>query len=148
MLSKTRHWLVLALLALLPFHALFVTVGTKIFVGPGHPPLTVLALWKEVLIAVLLVIAAVELFSKRKFPKIDVVTGIIFALLVLSISTSYKLQATSYVFGFKYLFLPLLVFLICKALPWDKDFQSEKIPGVLLLVGVIVSAYGIVSYFL
>src|SRR3989344_4436029 len=110
MLSKTRHWLVLALLALLPFHALFVTVGTKIFVGPGHSPLTALAIWKELLLVAFFFIGGLELFSKRKMPKMDVAGILICVLFCLSILIAiihYPLSIihfSSFVFGFKYLF--------------------------------------------
>ncbi len=153
MLQNLRERLVLVLFGLLPFHAFLVTVGTKMLVGPGHPPLTVLALWKELLIAALFLIGFIELFSKRKFPKIDGVTSLILALLLLSIIISATqlqslLNYSHYIFGFKYLFLPLLVFLLCKALPWEEQFLERKVFPLLLYTSGIVAAYGIVSFFL
>src|SRR3989344_4147677 len=66
-LRTIRHHLVFLLFVLLPFHALFVTVGTKLIEGSGHPPHSLLALWKEVLMALIFVIAILELFqSDRK----------------------------------------------------------------------------------
>lgn len=159
-LFALRHTLVLLLIALLPFHALLVTVGTKLIVGPGNPPLPYLAIWKEILIAAIFVVGIMELSKKfthrRGFQytsilKVNAETWIILLLLLLSVligATHYSLLTTHYAYGFKYLFLPLLVFLLCKALPWDKDFLSEKIPGVLLLIGVFVSTYGILTFFL
>src|SRR3989344_9442685 len=65
-LRTIRHHLVFLLLVLLPFHALFVTVGTKLLEGSGHPPHSLLALWKEVLMALIFLIAILELFQKDR----------------------------------------------------------------------------------
>jgi len=64
--QKIREHLALLLLVLLPFHALFVTVVTKLIAGSGHAPLTILALWKEGLLGVILVMALVELALRTK----------------------------------------------------------------------------------
>ena len=62
MLQITREWCVLVLIGLLPFHALAVTIGTKVLLGPGHAPMPLLAVWKEGLLLVILGLAVVEIF--------------------------------------------------------------------------------------
>ena len=152
MLSKVRHWILLVLIALLPLHAFFVTVGTKLILGPGHPPLVYLAIWKEVLIVFFFLVAAFELLQKRKRPKLDLPTGLVLALLILSLLipfvTRYEFETLSYVFGFKYLFLPLLLFVVCKSLSWDTDFLEKKVFHVLFFVGWFVVTLGTISLFL
>ena len=61
MLSIFRERLTIALIALLPLHALLVTVLTKVIAGAGHAPLPVLALWKEALLGIILLIALWEI---------------------------------------------------------------------------------------
>jgi O-antigen ligase len=150
-LSKIRHGILLVLIALLPFHALFVTVGTKLLLGPGHPPLFALAVWKELLLAVFFVTAGMELYAKKKSLKIDAVGGVMIALLVLSLIVSITHSALFtpyYLYGFKYLFLPLLFFLVCTLLPWEKGFLVQKVTPLLLFVSSIVIVFGTLSYFL
>ena len=66
MLQRSRERLVWILLGLLPLHALLVTVGTKLIAGPGQAPLAMLALWKEAVLGVILLIALVETVRKLK----------------------------------------------------------------------------------
>ena len=160
MLQRIRHHLVFLLFILLPFHALLVTVGTKLLEGSGHPPHSLLALWKEVLMALIFLIAILELFQKdRKIImglmhgerwkwRISLERGIILALLIIAFSISYKLSAISFVYGFKYLFVPLIFFAVLATLPWEENFPEKKLFPALLIVGGIISLYGIITFFL
>lgn len=157
MLQSIRERLVLLLLALLPFHAFFVTVGTRLIVGKGHAPLAPLALWKEMLLGMVLLLMICELFLSAKdvfrIPyyvfRIDVIDALILALLVLGVFVTafthqdWRLAA----FGFKYDFLPLIAFLLARRVPWSERFRSA-IVTVLLTVGTIVATYGILTAFL
>src|SRR3989338_9404458 len=106
-----RERLTLILIALLPFHAFLVTLGTKLLAGPGHAPLGMLAIWKEGLLALILLIALVEIISKvrsgmRKFDVIDVLI-VLLAILGFIISiVNYQLSIINFALGFKYDFLP------------------------------------------
>jgi hypothetical protein len=170
MLKQVRHWLILALLALLPFHALIVTAGTKALLGAGNSPMTVLAMWKEGVIALLFVVGIVELgiglrtkdLGLRNFSSVihgkarlvwksDVPTICILVMLIIAIAisaTHYSLLTTHFIFGFKYLFIPLIFFLLLKNLEWDREFIEKKVLASLLVVGGIVAVYGIASFFL
>lgn len=182
MLRSLRQTLTLLLFTLLPFHALFVTVGTKLLLGAGHPPLVELAVWKELLIAAILLIGIVELASSKILPTyfqyinilkvsqretvrvrwgIDAPTILILALLLLALALSathyshlrqgfggQALLTTHFVFGFKYLFLPIIFFLVLKNLSWDADFLERSIFPVLTIVGGGVAAYGILTFLL
>ena len=163
-LIKLRHYLVFLLFILLPFHALLVTFGTKILLGSGHPPHSLLALWKEALMALIFVIAILELFqSDRKIIarifhgerwkwRISFEKGLVLALLfiafALPLSSFHFPLSTSFVYGFKYLFVPLILFAVFSTLPWDEDFLAKKIFPALLVVGGIISLYGIIAFFL
>ena len=68
-MQRLRESLTILLLGLLPFHAFLVTTGTNVIAGSGNAPLTMLALWKEALLGVILVLATLEIFDeliKRK----------------------------------------------------------------------------------
>ena len=60
-MQRVREYLTLVLIGLLPFHAFLVTVFTKIIKGNGNAPLTLLALWKEMLIVIILLFLLVLL---------------------------------------------------------------------------------------
>ena len=75
-MQRLRELLTIVLLGLLPLHAFFVTVGTNVLAGPGHAPLTVLALWKEAVLGVILLIALIEWLKKPRF-SLDILDWII-----------------------------------------------------------------------
>ena len=158
MLQRLRETLTLALLALLPLHALLVTVATKLILGPGHAPMGMLAVWKEGLLMIILLGAGMELlFGRMKNEKwkvknirFDMIDGFIAALIALSIFASIFHSSFSifhYALGFKYDFIPLVSFLILRRVSWSDCFlpRAER---ALLGVGVIVALYGIVTFFL
>jgi hypothetical protein len=158
MLQTLRERLVLILIALLPLHAFLVTVATKLIAGPGNAPLAFLALWKETVLGVVLVIALLEVVKRAarsgqrvaSFLRIDWIDACIVSLLILSILLAlgdYSLLATRYSLGFKYDFVPLVAFFVLRRVSWSDAFQ-EQIVTVLLAVGWIVAGYGIVSFFL
>ncbi len=139
MLQRLRERLALVLLCLLPFHALLVTVGTKLLLGPGHAPMPLLAGWKEALLAVILLIAVVEFLRKPLFT-IDLIDGLIITLLVIAL----LLPKTNFLFGFKYDFVPLIAFITLRRVEWSQKFLSQ-VQTVLLWVGCIVAAYGVIT---
>lgn len=157
MFQRMREILTLILIVLLPLHALLVTAGTKMLQGPDHPPLLFLALWKEGLLAVILLVGMMELlgmvrtgdFRISATKKMDVIDGWIAALLVLAIvvSSSVRSPLSEVLLGFKYDFLPLIAFLILRRLSWSEEFKNRAM-RVLLRVGGIVAAYGIITLFL
>ena len=162
MLFRLRHWLILILLVLLPFHALMVTLGTKVLLGTGYAPMGVLAMWKEWIIALLFAVGIIEMAMKIgndikyygisiKEWKSDVPTICILLMLIIAIAisaTHYSLLTTHFIFGFKYLFIPLIFFLFLKNLEWNREFIEKKVLPSLMVVGGIVAIYGIVSFFM
>ncbi len=175
MLQTLRERLILVLLAVLPFHALLVTVGTMLIAGPNHAPLPVLALWKEALLGVILLVAFVEVVrewgrlriedGKLKITdinndaihrwkitdiSIDAIDSLIIALFVLAIIASH-LQSSIFnlqsLLGFKYDFLPLVAFVLLRRVRWSDDFL-QKVVILFLIVGSIVAGYGIIGVFL
>ncbi len=157
--QRLREILALILIALLPFHALLVTVLTKMIAGAGHAPLSYLAIWKEGVLGLILLIAMVEIViackrlraAGHRLPAFDVIDYLIFGLLGLSIiiqlTTHYSLLTTNFILGFKYDFIPLLSFLILRRTSWSEWFMKQLM-NVLLWVGGIVALYGIISFFL
>ena len=151
----------LVLFLLLPFHALFVTVGTRLLVGAGHPPLPELAIWKELLLVLIFGLGIFELLPRVKKRlavngerlafRLDIEVGLILGMLVISFllaALSSQLSALSFMFGFKYLFLPLILFLLFRALPWEEKFFEQSLFPAILVVAGIVALYGILSFFL
>ncbi|MDD4287088.1 MAG: O-antigen ligase family protein [Candidatus Peribacteraceae bacterium] len=159
MLQRLRERLTLLFLALLPLHALLVTVGTKLLVGKGHAPLAVLALWKEALLGVILVLNVMEAMTNEKWKMengkwkifhFDVIDVLILALLILAIVVStfnFQLSTFNFFLGFRYDFIPLVAFLVARRVQWSEAFQRMACK-VLLGIGVIVSIYGILTAFL
>ncbi len=147
-LPHLRERLVLVLLTLLPFHAFLVTVLTKMIVGPGHAPLPLLAVWKEVLLAVILIIACIEIFKKRSF-RLDILDGLILLLsaVALFLFVSKHQSLGTFALGFKYDLFPLLAFLVLRRVDWSDRFQKTLVK-ILIAVGCIVAAYGIIAEFL
>jgi len=164
MLQSLRERLTLLFLALLPLHALLVTAGTKLLMGKGHAPLAYLALWKEALLGVILVLSVMEVMrATRKgqrtkdkglrkgnvFWRVDWIDGLILLLIVLAIAVTvfthgdWKLAFL----GFRYDFVPLVAFLVARRVAWSEAFM-QMVPKVLIGIGVVVSMYGILTAFL
>jgi len=157
MLQYLRERLTLVLIGLLPFHALLVTVFTRVLSGPGHAPLGTLVLWKESLLGLILLIAVVEIFNRSRQAKIenqqspfalDSIDGLILALMALSIvvfaNTGKRLDL--FLFGFKYDFVPLEAFLLLRRVSWS-DAWKKQVMQLLLMVAVLIGFYGIATLF-
>jgi len=174
MLQRIREWLAFILLCLLPFHALLVTVGTKLIKGPGFAPLPVLALWKEGLLLLIVAIAIIDIFHREyasqpeksawSFDAIDwlILGGLVWASVVsMDPSTFAKLGGFSgffthlkftsadkqFLLGFKYDFLPLAAFFFLRRVLWTEKWLKQVLIG-LATVGAIAALYGIVTAFL
>jgi len=158
-LRSIRERLTLVLIALLPFHALMVTAVTRLIAGPDHAPLSWLALWKEGVLGVIILCAAIEYVSailvktKNKQPatrnsSIDILDWLIGALLILSLLVTAATHAnwTLYIFGFRYDFVPLVAFLVLRRVSWS-DVFLKQVMNVLLIAGGVVAAYGILTFF-
>jgi len=150
MLQRLRESLVLVLIAALPFHALLVTVGTKLIAGPGHAPLTILVLWKEALLALILILAFLEWLKKKEYrfafddTDVLIVGLVIFSVIVTSLTHGdWKL----YLFGFKYDFIPLIAFFALRRVEWTEAFTRNAL-RVLLGIGIVVATYGFITLFL
>lgn len=120
--------------------------------GPGHAPLSYLALWKEALLGVVLVIAFVEVMSaylRTKNCRFDLIDWLIVALVALGILLTFVLHTPKSValLGARYDFVPLIAFLVLRRVPWSEWFQ-KRLVRLLLIVGAVVAALGIVSLFL
>jgi hypothetical protein len=166
-LSGIRERLTLALVALLPLHALFVTVSTKLIAGPGHAPLTGIALWKEVLLVLILMIAVVELLTQRTvdsgqwtgFRRLfstvhcklstDPLDWLILSLIAWSLIVSFALNTplASVALGFRYDFVPLVAFLVLRRVRWSDGFAS-RLMRVILGAGIVVAVYGLLTLLL
>ncbi len=153
-LQKLRESLALVLLALLPFHALLITVATKVILGPDHAPLGALALWKEGLLVVIVALAFVEIFRnkpqtpnlKSPFDLLDVAIGL-FAIVALAISLTASLPLSATLYGFRYDLLAPLAFLVLRRVPWSGEFRQTA-AKVLVVAGAIVTILGLGIYVL
>ena len=153
MLQRIREHLTVILIGLLPFHALLVTALTKLLIGPGHEPLFLLALWKEALLALILFCSLCELGIKRRMLSLRdlldvcIIAVLLYAGLLETWTYGYRYQSAAYLFGFKYDFLPLIAFFILRRVEWSKQFKL-LVKKILLIDGILLSAYGFVSFFL
>ncbi|MDD5624049.1 MAG: hypothetical protein PHI23_05075 [Candidatus Peribacteraceae bacterium] len=62
-------------------------------------------------------------------------------------TAAVRVDVKTTLFGFKYDFLPLAAFLVVRRAPWSAAFQS-LLGRVLLVIGCVVAAYGVVSFLL
>ncbi len=158
MLQRLREWLTLVLVAALPFHALLVTFGTKLAIGPGSRPLPPLALWKEGVLGLILLLAIVEIIRRGKwkveggklFDAIDWCIGIalLYAIAIAFVpGRDVPIAGIQWLLGFKYDFIPLVAFFILRRVSWSDAFKNVAAKA-LLIVGSIVAIYGIVTVFL
>ncbi len=151
-LQTVRERLSLALLALLPLHALAVTVLTKLIAGPGHAPLPSLAFWKEGVAVVLLAIAFAEWIRAKGYKGIrfDLLDYLALALGVIAIVVTVLNgipSTAAFALALKYDFFPLALFFVLRRVQWSETFKTMAM-AALLLVGAIVSLYGIIGFFL
>ncbi len=150
MLQRTRESLALILLALLPFHALLVTAGTRIIAGPGHAPLSLLALWKEAFLGVVLFLVFVELAPRsaawKRIFYFDVLDILILLFVFLAVVTTVFTHGDwrLAVLGARYDLAPLVAFLCARRVSWSEGF-GERALTVLLFSAVIIVIYGLAA---
>jgi len=151
MLQRTREWLTIILIALLPLHALLVTVWTNVLSGPGNAPLLMFAVWKETVLGIILLIALIEIIFKHRLKAfyLDTLDSLIVAIIVLSAIVSFIINDNLmlFLYGFKYDFIPLTAFLILRRVEWTETFRYT-IRGVLIALGAIVALYGFATLLL
>ena len=153
-LRVVRERLTLALIVLLPFHAFFVTVATRVVAGPGHAPLGVLALWKEGLLALIVLIAAFEVLLKRLrhrfWVEFDAIDGLIVLLVIIASLIGLRFDAflsQRFLYGFRYDLLLPLCFMVLRRVAWSPAFKTLAV-RLLVVTGVIVAAMGVVMLLL
>lgn len=148
-MQRLRELLALVLIAALPFHALGVTVLTRIVAGPNQSPLGVVALWKEALLGVILLSAFFEIARSKKLPRVDRLDGAI-ALLAIALFGASFLNGTplsQMVYGIRYDLVPFGAFLILRRVGWSAWFL-RRLPIVLVSVAIIVAAYALLTLLL
>ena len=153
-LRVVRERLTLALIVLLPFHAFFVTVATRVMAGPGHAPLGVLALWKEGLLALIVLIAFFEVLLKRLrhrfWVEFDTIDGLIVLLMVIASLIGLRFDAflsPRFLYGFRYDLLLPLCFMVLRRVPWSPAFKTLAV-RLLVVTGVLVAAMGVLMLLL
>ncbi len=146
LLQRLREGIALGLLGLLPFHALLVTVATKLLKGPGHAPISTLALWKEGVLLVLVLIAGWEMARSRRRIILDRIDGLILTLIALGLLVTALTHGNwgLAAFGFKYDFFALCAFLVLRRVPWSGEWL-EHVSVVLLWVGAVIAGYGLLT---
>ena len=164
MLQRFRESLSLILIAVLPIHALLVTMTTHMLQGQHHAPLVIIALWKEVLLAVLVVLVLIEIVRMKESElqhsvwKLDMLDWSIVLAVALGITVSLLHGAGSsfghlslvdkqFLFGFKYDFLPLVVFLFLRRVPWSRNFMVVA-ARTIVMIGIVAALFGILTLFL
>jgi len=147
MLRYMSESLALFLIALLPFHAFFVTVGTRLLLGQGHAPLPILATWKEVVLGVVIALSVIEIVRKLSTFNFQFSTDILDWLVLGLVGLGLMIPSSNFVFGFKYTLFPLCLFLILRRVSWSEEFV-QRVWKVILVVGGVIAGYGIFTFFL
>jgi len=153
MLPRLRERLTLVLLALLPFHALGVTVLTRIVAGPNQPPMGVLALWKEALLAIILLLALIEIAksyplpatrSSFRFDRFDACIIVLAVALIVATLLVSGLRSPAFFYGIRYDLVPLAAFVVLRRVPWSEWFLA-RLPFVLGGAVLAAVAYGFLT---
>lgn len=154
MLSTVRERLTLLLLALLPLHAFGMTVLTRVLAGPNHAPLSMVAMWKEIWLVAILLVATFEIMREvagsgwrvavRKFDALDISIFLALFYSILLHPWGSDTAVTSYIYGFRYDFVPLIAFLILRRVSWSDAFWHLA-KRLLIFIGALVSAYGLLT---
>lgn len=152
-LQTVRELMATVLVALLPLHALLVTVITRLLTGPGHAPLPWLAFWKETLLVALLIIAATEIWQRcrreRHLPHSDLLDVLIVSLFAVAILSAVVLGTPlmKLALGLRYDVLAPLSFVILRKVPWSAAGQA-RIFRTILGVAIGVAAFGLIGLIL
>ncbi len=165
MLQRLRESLSLILIAALPMHAMLVTVVTHLIQGQNHAPLVVIALWKEVLLALIVSIALLEIIRTRKSElqhvasSMDILDWCIVFVVLLAVTVSsisgtafsidwpLSLADKRFLLGFKFDVLPLVVFMVLRRVLWSRNFLIVA-ARVIAMIGVVAAVFGIMTLFL
>lgn len=142
---------------LLPLHALLVTVGTKLLFGANRAPWGLLAVWKEVVLGLILCVAlyewllarrasSVSSLSPRAYRGVDLGIGI-FILLAVAVSLLTHGNLTLLLYGFRYDCVPLMAFLLLRRVQWSEWFWKTA-EMVLVGMAAVLSLYGAVTLLL
>lgn len=144
-----RETLALILLALLPFHALGVTVLTRVVAGPNNAPMGSLALWKEALLAAVLLLVLVEIIRSgdlKKALKPDrfdaCVLVLALCLLVATLLNGVGFGQAAY--GVRYDLVPLAAFVLLRRVSWSEVFLA-RLPFVLGGAVLAAVVYGLLT---
>ncbi len=165
MLQRLRESLALILIAVLPMHAILVTVATHTLEGQNHAPLAFLALWKESLLAFIMLIAFAELLRmkepelKHAVMSLDLIDWCIIVVITFGVAVSIfggaglsfgwplSLADKQFLLGFKYDFLPLVAFFVLRRVLWSRNFLVV-VTRTIGMVGVVAAVFGIATLFL
>lgn len=152
MASFLRERLTLALILLVPFHALVVTVATMLLLGPNHAPLSLLAAWKEALLFIILCLAVLEIVRERRLREmsLDAMDLCILGLFLTAIIVQYVVAPAPILrvlYAIKYDGVMLAAFIILRRVAWSASFVRIALYSLLAVAGVL-SLYGIIALIL
>ncbi len=145
--ARLREALSLLLLGLLPFHALLVTVGTRVLAGPGQAPLGMLAAWKEAVIVLIVLCAIAEMLARRPALRLDRLDLCAAVFLCIGAAWFALRPGSQALYGVKYDLAPVVVFAVLRHVAWSEAFRRRMLL-VLLGAGVLTAAYGLLTLFL
>lgn len=151
--QRLRESLALILIAVLPMHAMLVTVSTNLLQGQHHAPLLMVAVWKEVLLALIILLALIDIVrgrrraGKRPVWFLDALDWCIVIGILAAIAASLSRDIMPFVLGFKYDFLPLVAFMVLRRVSWSSLFLVAA-TRVIVMVGILAAAFGIVTLLL
>ncbi len=154
--QRIREYCTVLLLALLPFHALGVTVLTRLVDGPNQPPMGVFALWKEGLLMLVLLLACVEFVEMKRdqrpetrrkilsFDALDVCIVILAASLLFSTFLVSGLRSPFALYGLRYDLVPLAAFVLLRRVDWSDRFRARA-PFVLAIAACVAAVYALLT---
>lgn len=137
-------WVFGGLVVLLPFHDQMLRIATWQLSLPSAR-ITALSLWKEGVIALLLVLLVIQHLTGRRRIRAKLYHFDLWLLALLVLSAAYIVVAGSLsigVFGFRNYFEPLAIFFLARLLPYSRH-ELKALLVVLALVAAGVAAYGI-----
>lgn len=163
-LASLRAYLMIALAALAPFHAFFITwvrsaagsenvadapFGRAYVLASPQLGLAVqiLAAWREIIVVIICLTVALEFLRDKKFPKFDLLDALIIgytllALLFFPLHTGLA-EAKQWLYGFRFDVLPFVFFLFLRHADAALGARRGLLVRVALISSAVVLIFGI-----
>lgn len=141
-LSKIRWWLLALLAAAAPFHAFLITWLKSAAGSEQGSWLFIITAWREILAALICLIALIEIIGRGERLKPDLLDWLIIAYAALALLwLPFQLKTPDqWLMGFRFDVMPFVFFAIIRRVRWEK---FNALLAVILSAGAVVILFGL-----